>query len=102
MQRMLRCIAQNDLKHCERRRERALLSRTEKERERKKKNSQSLKINTIKYASNVHIGFFVYKLGTHMKSPTTIKWYFLAVRKKNPVDFDDELKIGDVRYDNMI
>ena len=23
-------------------------------------------------------------------------------QKKNPVDFDDELKIGDVRYDNMI
>ena len=22
-------------------------------------------------------------------------------QKKNPVDFDDELKIGDVRYDNM-
>ena len=22
--------------------------------------------------------------------------------KKKPVDFDDELRIGDVRYDNMI
>ena len=28
--------------------------------------------------------------------------YLLPRRqKKNPVDFDDELKIGDVRYDNM-
>ena len=27
--------------------------------------------------------------------------YFLVCKKK-PVDFDDELKIGDVRYDNMI
>ena len=26
--------------------------------------------------------------------------YFLVCKKK-PVDFDDELKIGDVRYDNM-
>ena len=24
-----------------------------------------------------------------------------AKKKKKPVDFDDELKIGDVRYDNM-
>ena len=24
-----------------------------------------------------------------------------SVAKKKPVDFDDELKIGDVRYDNM-
>ena len=23
------------------------------------------------------------------------------LQKKKPVDFDDELKIGDVRYDNM-
>ena len=28
------------------------------------------------------------------------KMYFLVCKKK-PVDFDDELKIGDVRYDNM-
>ena len=28
-------------------------------------------------------------------------WYYL-VWKKRPVDFDDELKIGDVRYDNII
>ena len=27
--------------------------------------------------------------------------YFLVCQKKKPVDFDDELKIGDVRYDNM-
>ena len=27
--------------------------------------------------------------------------YFLVCKKK-PVDFDDELRIGDVRYDNMI
>ena len=26
--------------------------------------------------------------------------YFLLCKKK-PVDFDDELKIGDVRYDNI-
>ena len=24
------------------------------------------------------------------------------LQKKKPVDFDDELRIGDVRYDNMI
>ena len=29
------------------------------------------------------------------------KMYFLVCKKK-PVDFDDELRIGDVRYDNMI
>ena len=28
-------------------------------------------------------------------------YYFLVCKKKKPVDFDDELKIGDVRYDNM-
>ena len=27
--------------------------------------------------------------------------YLLPYKKKYPVDFDDELKIGDVRYDNM-
>ena len=27
--------------------------------------------------------------------------YFLVCKKKKPVDFDDELKIGDVWYDNM-
>ena len=29
------------------------------------------------------------------------KMYFLLFKKKYPVDFDDELKIGDVRYDNI-
>ena len=29
-----------------------------------------------------------------------INMYFLVCKKK-PVDFDDELKIGDVRYDNL-
>ena len=28
--------------------------------------------------------------------------YYFLVCKKKPVDFDDELRIGDVRYDNMI
>ena len=28
--------------------------------------------------------------------------YFLVCKKKKPVDFDDELRIGDVRYDNII
>ena len=28
--------------------------------------------------------------------------YFLVCKKKKPVDFDDELRIGGVRYDNMI
>ena len=27
--------------------------------------------------------------------------YFHVLQKKYPVDFDDKLKIGDVRYDNM-
>ena len=27
--------------------------------------------------------------------------YLLLYKKKYPVDFDDELKIGDVRYDNI-
>ena len=30
-----------------------------------------------------------------------IKKYLLLYKKKYPVDFDDELKIGDVRYDDM-
>ena len=34
------------------------------------------------------------------KCNVSIKKYFLVCKKK-PVDFDDELKIGDVRYDNM-
>ena len=29
-------------------------------------------------------------------------YYYVVVVKKYPVDFADELKIGDVRYDNMI
>ena len=28
--------------------------------------------------------------------------YYFLVCKKKPVDFDDELRIGDVRYDNII
>ena len=32
---------------------------------------------------------------------TKVMIYFLAVRKKNPVDFDDELKIIDVRYKHL-
>ena len=28
--------------------------------------------------------------------------YFLLCNKKKPVDFDGELKTGDVRYDNLI
>ena len=32
---------------------------------------------------------------------STIKNYFLTVRKIIRFDFDGELKIGDVRYDNM-
>ena len=28
--------------------------------------------------------------------------YTSSFAKKKPVDFDDELRIGDVRYDNMI
>ena len=31
---------------------------------------------------------------------TTYK-YLLLYKKKYPVDFDDELKIGDVRYNNV-
>ena len=27
--------------------------------------------------------------------------YLLLYKKKYPVDFDDELKIGDIRYDNI-
>ena len=30
-----------------------------------------------------------------------IKVLLTPLQKKYPVDFDDELKIGDVRYDNM-
>ena len=41
-----------------------------------------------------------------LKKPINLSWnqvkYVLPRRqKKNPVDFDDELKIEDVRYDNM-
>ena len=31
-----------------------------------------------------------------------IKYSSFAKKKKKPVDFDGELKIGDVRYDNLI
>ena len=31
-----------------------------------------------------------------------IKVLLTPLQKKYPVDFDDELKIGDVRYSNMI
>ena len=31
----------------------------------------------------------------------TTKIYFLVCKKKKPVDFDGELKTGDVRYDNL-
>ena len=30
-----------------------------------------------------------------------VQKYFLVCKKKQPVDFDDELEIGDVRYDNL-
>ena len=32
---------------------------------------------------------------------TAYVMYFLLFKKKYPVDFDDELRIGDVRYDDM-
>ena len=42
------------------------------------------------------------KIGIHWKFLGKIEIYFLVCKKKKkPVDFDDELKIGDVRYDNM-
>ena len=31
----------------------------------------------------------------------TDKNYFLVCQKKKPVDFDDELRIGDVRYKHL-
>ena len=31
----------------------------------------------------------------------TLSYVLTPLQKKYPVDFDDELKIGDVRYDNM-
>ena len=33
---------------------------------------------------------------------SNIRWVNGVCDQKYPVDFDDELKIGDVRYDNMI
>ena len=47
------------------------------------------------------------KLGWKIIDQKLEKIYFLLsttssfAKKKKPVDFDDELKIGDVRYDNM-
>ena len=35
------------------------------------------------------------------KKQLSILYYFLLRNKKSRFDFDDELKIGDVRYDNM-
>ena len=32
----------------------------------------------------------------------TMKTSTSSFAKKKPVDFDDELRVGDVRYDNMI
>ena len=41
-------------------------------------------------------------LGCTLNLPGTLHIYLLLPRlQKKPVDFDDELKIGDVRYDNM-
>ena len=31
----------------------------------------------------------------------TVCWYFLLYNKNIQFDFEDELKIGDVSYDNM-
>ena len=40
--------------------------------------------------------YYLVVVGTTLHSK-----YFLLFKKKYPVDFDDELKIGDVRYDDM-
>ena len=36
-----------------------------------------------------------------MRTNVNFYTYLLVCKKKKPVDFDDELKIGDVRYDNI-
>ena len=40
------------------------------------------------------------KQTTYRRTMTTQRSTY-SITKKNPVDFDDELKIGDVRYDDM-
>ena len=46
------------------------------------------------YLKNKTLNFYSYMYFVLFK-------YFLLFKKKYPVDFDDELKIGDVRYDDM-
>ena len=43
----------------------------------------------------------VFKHLSSRKKKELLPNYLLLYKKKYPVDFDDELKIGDVRYDNM-
>ena len=43
----------------------------------------------------------LYVLQEPLKTPFFNCMVLPRRQKKNPVDFDDELEIGDVRYDNM-
>ena len=49
------------------------------------------------FTMDQYFGFFALKLLSLDKYYTSS----FAVQKKSLVDFDDELRIGDVRYDNM-
>ena len=49
----------------------------------------------------IFIRFFFWKSILSSLKDVYFSKYFLVCKKKKPVDFDDELKIGDVWYDNM-
>ena len=40
-------------------------------------------------------------ISLHLFGNSNLFYLLLYKKKKYPVDFDDELKIGDIRYDNM-
>ena len=44
---------------------------------------------------------YMYKVFVGRNQPLRIAYYFLFCNKKSRFDFADELKVGDVRYDNM-
>ena len=55
----------------------------------------------IAFQSLIRFAKFVTKIAKKWGKMYVLKYYFLLYKKKYPVDFDDELKIGDVRYDDM-
>ena len=59
-------------------------------------------VKSVKNGKKRVTGFFFFKQTFEPRKKVLKTLLLPRLQKKKPVDFDDELRIGDVRYDNMI